>query len=52
MPFSIPTYILSEFVRNSTLQQRRSALKKIFKSKLFFVSMFPMVHGTEYLKLK
>ena len=50
MPFSIPTYFVSEFVRSATLHERRSALKKILKSKFIFVSTFPVVHGVQYLK--
>ena len=50
MPFTIPTYFVSEFVRSATLHERRSALKKILKSKFIFVSTFPVVHGLQYLK--
>ncbi len=50
MPFSIPTYFMSEFVRSATLEQRRNALKKILKSKFIFVSTFPMLRGVEYVK--
>lgn len=50
MPFSIPTYFMSEFVRSATLEQRRNVLKKILKSKFIFVSTFPMLRGVEYVK--
>jgi hypothetical protein len=32
MPFSIPTYYASQFVKNSTLQQRKTVIQQSYKT--------------------
>lgn len=38
MPFSIPTYFASQFVKNSSLYERRKVLKTLMKRKMIVVS--------------
>lgn len=40
MPFTIPTYYASQFVKYATLDQRRKALKSSYKTQYFLTSGF------------
>lgn len=50
MPFSIPTYFASNYVRNATLFQRKEMLKKSYRNKFILVSTFPFFAMMEKLK--
>ena len=39
MPFSIPTFMATRFVKHSTLLERRNLLKKSYRNQYIFVSM-------------
>lgn len=51
MPFSIPTYLATNFVRNATLFQRKEMLKKSYRNKFILVSTFPFFAIMEKIKL-
>lgn len=42
MPFSIPTYYASQFVKNSTLHQRKAVIQKSYKTQYLFIGLFSL----------
>ena len=40
MPFSIPTYYASQFVKNSTLHQRKAIIQKSYKTQYLLTGLF------------
>lgn len=51
MPFTIPTYIASQFVKNATLHQRKKALQNSYKTKYLCTGLFTIFNCKEILKL-
>ena len=52
MPFSIPTFLASNFVRNATLHQRKEILKKSYRNQMIIVSTFPFFAMIEQKNFK
>ena len=48
MPFSIPTFMATRFVKHSTLLERRNLLKKSYRNQYIFVSMCSLYSLLEY----
>ena len=50
MPFSIPTFLASNFVRQASLYERKEVLKKSYRNKMIIVSTFPFFAAMEKIK--
>ena len=50
MPFTIPTYYASQFVKYATLEQRRKVLKSSYKTQYFLTSGFIFYNLKDIMK--
>ena len=52
MPFSIPTYYASQFVKNSTLHQRKAVIQKSYKTQYFLTALFSLFNMEKIINTK
>lgn len=52
MPFTIPTYIASQFVKNANLIQRKNALQKSYKIQYMLTGLFTLFHSKEIISIR
>ena len=51
MPFSIPTYYASQFVKNSTLHQRKSVIQKSYKTQYLLTGVFSLLNMEKIMNI-
>jgi hypothetical protein len=52
MPFSIPTYYASQFVKNSTLQQRKAVIQQSYKTQYALTGLFLLFNMEKIINTK
>ena len=51
MPFSIPTYYASQFVKNSTLHQRKAVIQKSYKTQYLLTGLFSLFNMEKIMNI-
>lgn len=52
MPFSIPTYYASQFVKNATLHERKNIIQKSYKTQYLLTGLFSLYNVEQILQHK